>query len=155
MGGLQGKSMPRSDFAVLHSIRVRFNEVDRQGIVHNSIPLVYFGVAMNEYFRGLDYDRFAGDEANGTGMHAVQATVTYKTPMRFDEQIEVGVRASCLGRTSLRFSYEIFRTGDNAAAVSGKQVWVNTSSTSHRPVPWPEDMREALRRRESGRLLET
>jgi acyl-CoA thioester hydrolase len=128
--------------------------VDRQGIVHNAVPLVYFGVAMNDYHRQLPYDRIAADDKHGTGIHVVQASVTYKAPMRFDEEIDIGARVSRLGRTSLTFSFEIFPAGGDQVISAGEQVWVNTDRQTRRPVPWPEDFRALLRSREGERLAE-
>ena len=146
--------MARSDYWMIHRLRVRFNEVDRQGIVHNSVPLIYFGVAMNEYHRQLPYDRVSADAATGTGIHVVQANVSYKAPMRLDEQVDVGARVTRLGRTSITFSFEIY--GADAAEVlcAGEQVWVNTDARTRQAVPWPEDLRQLVRSREGGRLAE-
>jgi acyl-CoA thioester hydrolase len=141
--------VPRSDFWLLHPLRVRFNEVDRQGIAHNSVHLVYFGIGLNEYFRNLDYDRFGEEARNGTGMHVVQANVTYKAPIRLDEEIEVGARITRIGRSSATFGYEIYRVGSGELLASGSQVWVNTHRESHRPTPWPDSFRAAVRARET------
>src|ERR1700753_2049327 len=116
-----------------HRIRVRFNEVDRQGIAHNSVPLVYFGVALNEYFRGLGYSQLEMGARDGTGLHAVHASVVYKAPINLDAEIEIGARIAKLGRTSLTFVYEIYLAGSDDLLVAGDQVWVNTNTTSHRP----------------------
>ncbi len=131
-----------------HRFRVRFNEVDRQGIVHNSIPLVYFGVAMGEYYRTLGYDRIAEQEADNTALHAVHAALDYKAPMHVDQEIEVQVRVAKLGRTSLTFAYEIRDQLTGAVAITGEQVWVNTDRDSHRPTPWSEKYRNAILARE-------
>ena len=52
--------MARSDFRFTHSLRVRWSEVDRQGIVFNGNYLNYFDVAMGEYWRALGFPYPAG-----------------------------------------------------------------------------------------------
>lgn len=140
--------MTQPVFSFRHRIRVRFNEVDRQGIVHNSVPLIYFSVGMGEYYRTLGYDRLAEEKANGHAIHAVHAAVTYRSPMSFDEEIDVHVRVAKMGRTSLSFAYEIHAVSDGRVAATGEQVWVNTDKESHRPTPWTEKFRAAIRARE-------
>ena len=144
--------MSRSDFWLSHRLRVRFNEVDRQGIAHTSVHLVYFGVGLNEYFRQLDYDRFAADEEHGTGMHVVQASVGYRAPIRLDEEIDVLARIARIGRTSMTFAYEIYRAGTDELLATGEQVWVNTHRETHTAQPWPEAFRRVVRAREPSLL---
>ena len=49
--------MARKDFSFVHTLRVRWSEVDMQGIVFNGNYLNYFDVAFTEYWRaiGLPY----------------------------------------------------------------------------------------------------
>jgi acyl-CoA thioester hydrolase len=145
--------MVRSHFATLHPLRVRFSEVDAQGLAHNSVYLVYFGVALHEYYRGLDFDRWAIQARDRVGIHVVQATVNYRAPVRFDDQIEVGVRLTRLGRTSAVFTYAIFPLGAEAILAIGEQTWVNTSQDTHRSAPWSPEFRAAISGREGAAVL--
>lgn len=142
--------MAKADFWLLHRLRVRFNEVDLQGLAHNSMSLVYFGVALNEYYRALPYDRFAAGQRDGTGLHVVKAVVEYRAPLRFDEEFDVGARIARLGRTSLTFAYELLGDGDGRVIWTGEQVWVNTSTVTHRPTEWPKDFVELVQSREAA-----
>ena len=142
----------RSDFPVLHPMRVRFIEVDRQGILHNAHYLMYFGVGLNEYYRELGYDRVARGEKAGTALHVVSANVTYKAPLTFDELIEIGVRIRRIGRTSAVFSYALFKQDREEPAASGEQVWVHTDKASHKGVPWPDDFIALVEKFVGGKL---
>lgn len=137
--------MARSDFRFFHRLKVRFNECDQQGIAHNSAHLVYFGVALHEYYRDMGYDRFADTRRDNTAMHVVQAVVNYKAPIAFDDEIEIGARIARMGRSSVVFAYEIFRAGEDTVLASGEQVWVNTDRASHKSAPWPDGFRVAVR----------
>lgn len=144
--------MQRSDFPLLHRQRTRFIEVDRQGIVHNAHYLAYFGIALNEYYRMIDYDRVAINDASGTALHVVSASVEYRMPLTFDEEIEIGARIAKLGRTSVTFEYGIFKLGVEAPAAFGQQVWVHTDKATHKGTPWPEDFVSLIERTEGERL---
>ena len=46
-------TVSRNDFSFFHSLRVRWSEVDPQGIVFNGSYLTYADVATTEYYRHL------------------------------------------------------------------------------------------------------
>ncbi|HWW63498.1 MAG TPA: thioesterase family protein [Sphingomonadaceae bacterium] len=140
----------RADFPLVHPNRVRFVEVDRQGILHNSHYLAYFGIALNEYYRKLGYDRVRKGAEQGTGLHVVSASVQYRAPLMFDEMVDLCAGISRIGRTSLTFQYAIFKQDREEPAATGEQIWVHTHQAMHKPVPWPEDfvsMVEAFERK--------
>jgi acyl-CoA thioester hydrolase len=142
----------RADFSLLHRLRVRFVEVDRQGILHNSHYLVYFGIALNEYYRVLGFDRIAAGETSGSALHVVSAAVEYRAPLFFDEEVDIGVRIARLGRSSATFAYAIFKADAHLAAATGQQVWVNTDIATNKGTAWPEVFVALVAAREGERL---
>ena len=68
----------------------------------------------------------------------------YYAPIRFDDEIEVGVRSARIGRTSLTFGLEIYPKGQDERLASGEVVWVNTNQTTHRSAPLPAELVEKL-----------
>jgi acyl-CoA thioester hydrolase len=144
--------MAKSDFWMLHRLRVRFSEVDSQAIVYNANYITYFNIGLGEYHRNLPYDRVAANNREGAALHVVRAEVEYKAPLRFDEEIDIGARIVRLGRTSATFAYEIYRVADEQLAATGGQVWVHVNKASQIAVPWPEDFVTIVRRREGARL---
>jgi len=144
--------MARSDFWMLERIRVRFTEVDVQGIVQNGAYLTYFSVALNEYFRHLPFDRVAEDARAEAGLHVVHAEIDYLAPLRFDEIFEIGARVSRLGRSSFTLSYEIFRADSEESVARGHQIWVNTSQVTRKAIPLADAFRERVTAREGDRV---
>jgi len=47
--------MKREDFTFVHSLRVRWAEVDRQDVVFNGHYFLYFDVAVAEYWRAIGF----------------------------------------------------------------------------------------------------
>lgn len=142
----------RANFPLVHRNRVRFIEVDRQGILHNAHYLTYFGIALNEYYRKIGYDRIAINDAAGTALHVVSAQVEYRAPLTLDEEVDIAARISRLGRSSVTFSYAIFKLDRDEPAALGQQVWVHTDKTTHKGTPWPEDFVTLIERVEGERL---
>ena len=48
--------MSREQFNFHYSFRIRYSEVDAQGIVFNAHYLTFFDTAMTEYLRHINYD---------------------------------------------------------------------------------------------------
>ena len=133
----------RSDFRHLHSLRVRWAEVDPQGIVFNGNYLTYADVGITEYFRALGV-AFPGQlAADGAEFFAVKTLLNYLAPAHFDEQLDVGVRVSRLGLSSMTFSLGIWRAG--TALTSGEIVYVLAETASRRSCALPEWLREKVR----------
>src|SRR5207249_9856968 len=70
--------MKREDFTFVHSLRVRWAEVDRQDVVFNGHYFLYFDVAVAEYWRAIGF-RYPEDivEKLGTDSYAVKASAEY------------------------------------------------------------------------------
>ena len=140
----------RADFWFFWPTRVRYAEIDAQGVVFNANYLAYFDTAITEYIRALPYKYgLGGDKATGTDFHIVKATVEYKAPIRFDDEIEVGVRTARLGRTSIVYALAIFPKGGGALLSAGEVIWVNTDMKAMKSAPLPEALVAAVRTRET------
>ncbi len=139
----------RGDFWYFWPTRVRYAEIDGQGVVFNAHYLTYFDTAITDYLRALPYKYgLGGDTSAGTDFHLVKSTVEYRAPIRFDQEIEVGVRTGRLGRTSIVFALAIFPKGDGALLSTGEIIWVNTDLKAHKSAPLPEALVTAVKARE-------
>ena len=136
--------MSRSEFKFSFPFRVRYSEVDGQKIVFNAHYLTYFDTAITEYFRALPYDYMGQVDRIGEDFHTVKTLVEYRKPISFDQEIDVLVRASRMGRSSLTFDLQIYPKGVDDMLASGEVVWVNTDQTTHRSVPVPAELVERL-----------
>jgi acyl-CoA thioester hydrolase len=140
--------MSREQFWFFHPFRVRYSEIDGQGVVFNAHYLTWFDTTITEYFRALGYDQYADAQKTGIDFHIVKSLIEYKAPIRFDWEIEVGARVARIGNSSLSFELAIFPRGGDDALATGEIVWVYTSQQTHRPHPIPGSMRELIATRE-------
>ena len=124
-------------------IRVRYSEIDVQGIVYNSRYLEYLDVALTEYFRALGLPYREMVEQHGFDPSLIKATLEFTRAARFDEVLHVRARVVAIGRTSFTMDFEIVREEDGEQVTSAQIIYVNFDKTTQgsRPVP------DAIRRR--------
>jgi acyl-CoA thioester hydrolase len=144
--------MAKSDFRFAWPFRVRYAEVDGQMIVFNAHYLTYFDTAITEYFRELPYDYMGQVKRTGEDYHTVRTLVEYQQPIEFDQDIEVHVRTSRMGRTSLTFLLEIHPKGADDLHATGEVVWVNADQKTHSSASLPEALVEKIAAFEGERV---
>lgn len=136
----------RADYRFFHPYRVRYSEIDGQGVVYNAHYLTFFDVSIHEYFRALAHERYSDAKNTGCDFHVVKALVEFRTPLHFDDAFEVGVRASRLGRSSITFTLGVFLIGADEASATGEIVWAYTDQASRKSVPMADATRAAVMR---------
>ena len=121
--------------------RVGFSDTDAQGIVYYGRYNPYFDLARVEYLRSLGLLQRRGE----FGDFVMRANdVEYFAPAVFDDEIEVYVRASRLGRTSVTFAFAAYRLPDELLMVTAHQTLVYVDLAERKACPVPEAYRAAL-----------
>jgi YbgC/YbaW family acyl-CoA thioester hydrolase len=134
--------MARDEFTMSHTLRVRWAEIDRQGVVFNAHYFLYFDVAIAEYWRAIGFDYPAALEPLGSDVFAVKATAEFHGSARYDELIEVCCRCGRIGRSSLSFLLAIYRGQEHLT--SGELVYVHVDLATRRSSPVAEVLRRAI-----------
>ncbi|HZG14348.1 MAG TPA: thioesterase family protein [Candidatus Bathyarchaeia archaeon] len=122
-----------SSFSVQKSrFHVRYSETDQMGIVYHANYLPWFEVGRTDFLReaGVTYREL---EEQGFLLPVTDATLSYKQPARYDDQIEVRTRIGELTPVRLTFAYEIVRVADEELLVTGETKHVFTTK-SLKPV---------------------
>jgi len=135
--------MRRGDFTFLHTLRVRWAEVDRQDVVFNGNYFLYFDVAVAEYWRaiGIPYpDGYVN--SYGTDVYAVKATAEYHGSATYDDMLDVGCRVGRIGRSSLQFVFGVWHGEEHIT--SGELIYVNADPKTRKSAPWAEAFRKAV-----------
>jgi acyl-CoA thioester hydrolase len=136
-------------YSFFHQLRVRWAEVDRQGIVFNGHYLTYFDVAITEYWRAIDLPYPDGVADSGSDLYVVKTLINYKGSAEYDDILDIGVHVSRIGLTSITFQLGVFREGD--LLVEGEVVYVNADAQTRRPSPVPDRIRHAIEHFEAAR----
>ncbi|MGH9317650.1 MAG: acyl-CoA thioesterase [Thermoanaerobaculia bacterium] len=125
------------------SLRVRYAETDRMGVVYHGHYLVWFEIGRTEYCRaaGLPYRKM---EESGLWILVTRAECTYRRGARYDDAIRVRSRLTELQSRGLTFSYEVMDAEDRPLADgSTRHVFADSSG---RPRRAPPEILEALER---------
>ena len=149
LGHATGRKPP---FKYAAFTRVGFSDTDAQGIVYYGRYLPYFDLARVEYLRALGLlhpEALAGDEFV---MRAL--TIEYFAPAVFDDEIDVYIRLSRLGRTSATFECAAYRVPDDLLMVTAAQTLVLVDLDQRRAVPIPDAYRAPVRTFEGEDLAE-
>jgi acyl-CoA thioester hydrolase len=120
--------------------RVWFSDTDAQGIVYYGRYLPYFDHARTEYHRHLGRGSLEGRDFV---MRA--STVEYHAPARFDDLLEIFVRASRIGRTSMTYECAAYRMADDELMVTATQTLVLVDLAERHACPIPDGYRELIR----------
>ncbi len=121
--------------------RVRYGETDMQQVVYYANYLLYAEVGRVAYLRhlGLDYTKEFLDR--GVDFTIGEAHVTYRAPLRFDDEFDIRVRVGQIRHSSWTFEYAIDRAdGLHCAEASTVQVVIGREA-----VPRARRMPETLR----------
>jgi acyl-CoA thioester hydrolase len=121
--------------------RVGFSDTDAQGIVYYGRYLPYFDSARVEYHRHLD---MLETRVNGREFVMRANTLEYHAPARFDDLIEVFVRVSRIGRTSVTYECAAYRVGDDVLMVTAQQTLVLVDLERRRAAEIPSSYREQV-----------
>jgi len=122
--------------------RVGFSDTDAQGIVYYGRYLPYFDAARVEYHRHLD---MLETDAGEHELVMRASTIEYLAPARFDDLIEVFVRVSRIGRTSVTYECAAYLCDDDVLMVTAQQTLVLVDIAERRARRIPDELRERIR----------
>lgn len=123
-----------------HTIRVRYGEVDRQGVVFNAHWLAYFDDAMTRFFAWLGFPAEAWETAFDARL--VKAVLQWHAGVGFDDEVTVAVRPARLGNAS--FDLHFMARVDGQEAVEATITYVSVEPLTDRSRPIPRDVRARL-----------
>ena len=120
--------------------RVGFSDTDAQGIVYYGRYLPYFDSARVEYHRHL---QLLVTEPREYEFVMRANTIEYHAPAQFDDLIEVFIRVSRIGRTSVTYELAAYRD-DDVLMVTATQTLVLVDLDERRACAVPDSYREQI-----------
>jgi len=121
--------------------RVSFSDTDAQGVVYYGRYLPYFDNARLEYHRHLGLQGYWQGEREFV-MRSLE--VTYEAPARFDELLDVHVRITRIGRSSVAVEGAAYRVDDDRLMCTARMTLVLVEVATRRPALVPGDYRRAI-----------
>jgi acyl-CoA thioester hydrolase len=128
-------SLDAAIYPFTHRIRVRFAETDAMGIVHHSRYLPYLEETRVAYLRELGHP-YAEMRSEGIDYAVLECFVRYRSPLRFDEQVDVHLSLASASRTSFQMDYLL--TVDGGVRATGVTVHGCITTTTGRPTRLPD-----------------
>jgi len=125
------------EYAFSTRTRVGFSDTDAQGIVYYGRYNPYFDLARVEYLRALGV---LFHEAGGEFVMRANE-VEYFAPARFDDELEIHIGVSRIGRTSITYEFAAFKVPDGTLLVTAHQTLVFIDLDKRRPIPIPDAYR--------------
>lgn len=136
------------------TVRVRWMECDAQGIVYNGAYLGYLEIGQAEYYRNLGFAIYIIPQSGYFDFAVVKSTQEFKAPAKVDEIIELHVRVSKIGSTSLTLNLEIYPEGSDRLLTSIETVYVGYDAATESSRPVPDAIRQLVTRfEETGDVL--
>ncbi len=125
--------------------RVRFGHCDPAGIVYFPRYFEMLNALVEDWFTqglGVDYAELLGRRR--IGMPTVSLASDFQRISRMGDLLAQRITIRKLGRTSLALAISF--DGPDGTRVAFEQVLVCTSLDTHKPQPFPDDLRAALER---------
>ena len=143
---------PISEFRTRRT--VEFADTDMAGIIHFSRYFVFMERAEHELWNALgtsvhspagDYPDVVAEPGATIGWPRLEATCTFRRPVRFEDEVEIVVRVAAKGNRSLSFAVEFLHAGQTVA--EGRLVTCCCVLESGRPpraIPIPSAIADRL-----------
>jgi len=137
----QGAGDKMQKFELAATIRVRYAETDRMGIVYNGNYLSWFEIARTELCRnwGKPYSYW---ESCGIMLPVAESYCRYKQPARYDDILQLWCGVKELKPYSIKFCYRIILQDKSALLAEGwtKHAFTDASGqllkTEHEFYSW-------------------
>ncbi|MFQ6089960.1 MAG: acyl-CoA thioesterase [Candidatus Bipolaricaulia bacterium] len=122
--------------------KVSFGEVDYAGIVYYPNFFDYFQRVEEEFMEqvGFPYQRLLGEM--GIGFPIVGVEASFKRPVRYSDTIEIILRVARLGKSSVTFSFQVFKEREFCAEASITHVTIDLAKFA--AIEIPEELRAAF-----------
>jgi acyl-CoA thioester hydrolase len=124
------------------NLRVRYSETDKMGVVYHANYFTWFEIGRCELLRAIGRS-YREMEASGFGLPVIEAHCEYKSPARYDDELQLKTWGKLLSPARVEFAYEITRPADGALNAIGRTVHAAVN-TSGRPCRLPDYIRELL-----------
>jgi len=123
------------------TVRVRYGETDQMGVVYHPNYLLYFETGRTELLRaaGVAYSEL---EKSGVFLVVTEASLTYRSAARYDEELKVVTRVDHVGKATVGFSYRVL--GPSGALLAEGRTVLASVDQAKNPVRLPRSITELL-----------
>jgi acyl-CoA thioester hydrolase len=138
-----GATRGRAGAVFEHRLRVRYDEADIQGVVHNPRYLAYADIALIEWWRVLVGSLAAANEA-GVDVMLAESHVRYLRSAFADDVLDLRLRVLGLGEGSMNVETQMYRGEELLTVADMHYVFVDPLTLQ--PTPIKAEWRPMLER---------
>lgn len=113
--------------------RVAYYETDKMAIVHHSNYIRWFEEARTAYMC-QNGESYADLEKKGFLMPVVSVNCRYRSPVGFDDEVEIYTRLVSFNGARMKFEYKIYTDGGNRLVVTGDSEHCFIDAETRRPL---------------------
>jgi len=125
----------------LARVRVRYGETDQMGVVYHPNYFLYFEAGRTELLRsaGVVYSDL---EKSGVFLVVTEASCTYRSAARYDEDLQVATKVDHVGKATIGFAYRVL--GPSGALLVEGRTTLASVDASKSPVRLPKHVTDVL-----------
>jgi acyl-CoA thioester hydrolase len=128
--------------ASVTTVRVRYAETDRMGVVYYAHYFVWFEVARADLLRALGWT-YRELEETGVFLPVIEAQCEYRRPARYDDEVEVRTEGRVSSPIRMEFSYAVGLKGRADVVAVGRTMHAALDRQG-KPCRLPARIREAF-----------
>lgn len=129
-----------SGYRFVHTLEVRFRDLDAMGHVNNAVFLTYVESARVGYWQKLR-GRVGLDDMD---IILARTEIDYRAPLNLGETAEVGLRVADIRRSSFAMEFVMLERASQRLVAEGRNVLVYYDYAAGRSGPLPPELRAAL-----------
>lgn len=130
---------------------IEFRDTDAAGIVHFSVYFNLMEVAEHALLRSMGMSVFLEHEGRDLSWPRVSVACDYQAPLRFEDEVEIGVTIARLGGKSITYEFELRKEETICATGSVTAVCcLIEHGGKPRPIEIPDAIRQKLQAFVSG-----
>jgi acyl-CoA thioester hydrolase len=126
----------------MSTVRVRYAETDKMGVVYYANYFVWFEVARTDLLRNMGWSYREMEQA-GVSLPVIEAHCDYHRPARYDDELDVKAEGRMLSPVRMEFKYQVVSRGSQLAVASGRTVHAALDPAG-RPCRLPERVRQVF-----------
>jgi acyl-CoA thioester hydrolase len=124
------------------TLRVRYAETDRMGVVYYANYFVWFEVARADLLRTLGWN-YREMEDSGVLLPVIDARCEFRRPARYDDEVDVRTEGRLRSPARMEFAYEVTVRGQSEIAAVGSTMHAAIGRDG-RPCRLPAHIREVF-----------
>lgn len=132
--------------------RVRYQDCDAQHVVFNARYGDYVDLAVTEFLRATFPGRDPFDSS--LEIQVVRQLIEWTAPARFNDVLEISVRATRLGTTSVTIAFELRIAGTPDPIVTAELVYVVVDAATWKKRPLSADERARFEAGAAGKITD-